>query len=52
MTERQFIGAIDQGSSSSRFLVFAADDYELITQHQIPIKLISTQPGLVLLESN
>nr|AGB51852.1 glycerol kinase [Artemia sinica] len=31
------IGAIDQGTSSSRFLVFAAKNAELITFHQIPI---------------
>ncbi len=45
MTHKRLIGAIDQGTSSSRFLVFSADNYELITQHQIQIKLISSQPG-------
>lgn len=58
------IGAIDQGTSSSRFLVlnlnfefgvyfllnqlfkvFSAQDFQLITYHQVPIKLISNQAG-------
>ena len=65
------IGAIDQGTSSSRFLVsrfyfigrtwnffvesilkkfeilqvFSASNFELITYHQVPIKLISHQAG-------
>ncbi|RMZ98021.1 glycerol kinase-like isoform X1 [Brachionus plicatilis] len=41
------IGAIDQGTSSSRFLVFSAKDFQLITYHQVPIKLISDQAGWV-----
>jgi glycerol kinase len=38
---RQFIGAIDQGTTSSRFLIF--DDHgQLITYHQV--ELPQTQP--------
>ena len=36
-----FIGAIDQGTSSSRFLVFSAKDYRLVTSHQVELKLIT-----------
>ncbi|XP_059484029.1 glycerol kinase-like [Neocloeon triangulifer] len=32
------VGAIDQGTSSTRFMVFAARTSELITFHQIPLK--------------
>lgn len=61
------IGAIDQGTSSTRFLVFSAKDFQvnlkipnsnklsvlffflflkqLITYHQVHIKLISDQAG-------
>ncbi|CAB4057177.1 glpK [Lepeophtheirus salmonis] len=31
------IGAIDQGTSSSRFMVFSAHTAELVTYHQIPV---------------
>lgn len=41
------IGAIDQGTSSSRFLVFSAKDFQLITYHQVSIKLIQEQAGWV-----
>lgn len=34
------IGAIDQGTSSTRFLVFAANTRKLITSHQIEVKKI------------
>lgn len=47
MEEDTLIGAIDQGTSSSRFLVFSAKDFSLITYHQVPIKLISDQAGWV-----
>lgn len=29
------LGAIDQGTSSSRFLVFESDTGELVTSHQV-----------------
>ena len=45
MEDNTLIGAIDQGTSSSRFLVFSAKDFQLITYHQVPIKLISDQAG-------
>ncbi|XP_063990803.1 glycerol kinase-like [Diachasmimorpha longicaudata] len=41
------IGAIDEGTSSVRFLVFAADNSEVLTYHQIPISLSHPQEGWV-----
>lgn len=41
------IGAIDQGTSSTRFLVFAANTSELITYHQVEIKKIFPNEGWV-----
>ena len=35
---KNLVGAIDQGTSSSRFLVFDADTEELVAQHQIPVE--------------
>ena len=34
MSHKNLVGAIDQGTSSSRFLVFDADTEELVAQHQ------------------
>ncbi|CAF0853375.1 unnamed protein product [Adineta ricciae] len=42
-----FVGAIDQGTSSSRFLIFDASNLELVTYHQEPIKCLTPQPGWV-----
>ncbi|RWR98980.1 hypothetical protein B4U79_15034, partial [Dinothrombium tinctorium] len=39
------VGAIDQGTSSSRFLVFAENSGELITYHQIEMKKICVKEG-------
>ena len=50
--ELTLIGAIDQGTSSSRFLVFSAKDFQLITYHQVEIKLHSDQAGWVELDPN
>ncbi|KAG9509629.1 Glycerol kinase [Fragariocoptes setiger] len=41
------VGAIDQGTSSTRFLVFAAGTGELVTYHQIEIQKIIPQEGWV-----
>jgi len=41
------IGAIDQGTSSSRFLVFSAQTAELITYHQVEVKQITPAEGWV-----
>jgi len=41
------IGAIDQGTSSTRFLVFAANSAELITYHQIEVAKIYPNEGWV-----
>ncbi|KAF7990060.1 hypothetical protein HCN44_009003 [Aphidius gifuensis] len=41
------VGAIDEGTSSVRFLVFAAENAEVLTYHQIPIKLIYPKEGWV-----
>lgn len=41
------IGAVDQGTSSSRFLVFAANTGETVTFHQIETKQIYPKAGWV-----
>ena len=41
------IGAIDQGTSSSRFLVFSAQRAELITYHQVDVTQITPSEGWV-----
>ncbi|KAG1658692.1 Glycerol kinase 3 [Nymphon striatum] len=41
------VGAIDQGTSSTRFLVFAAETAELITYHQIELKTKYPHEGWV-----
>lgn len=41
------VGAIDQGTSSTRFLVFAANSGELITYHQIEVSKIYPNEGWV-----
>ncbi len=44
---RNLVGAIDQGTSSSRFLVFDADTEELVAQHQIPVTSVYPKQGWV-----
>jgi len=39
------IGSIDQGTSSTRFMVFAASTSQLITFHQTPVQTYSPHPG-------
>ncbi|XP_076338426.1 glycerol kinase 3-like isoform X1 [Tachypleus tridentatus] len=41
------VGAIDQGTSSTRFLIFASKTAELITYHQIPVKSVYPYEGWV-----
>lgn len=41
------IGAIDQGTSSTRFLVFAVNTGELVTYHQIEVKRVFPVEGWV-----
>ncbi|GAB1603288.1 glycerol kinase-like isoform X1 [Argonauta hians] len=41
------VGAIDQGTSSSRVLIFAGNTGELVTYHQVDVKLIYPQEGWV-----
>lgn len=41
------IGAIDQGTGSSRFLVFASDSAEIVTYHQTETKQIYPHAGWV-----
>ena len=37
------VGALDQGTSSTRFLVFVANTGELVTFHSLPVCTISSQ---------
>lgn len=39
-----FVGAIDQGTTSTRFLIFNTDG-EVVALHQIEFKQIYPQPG-------
>ncbi|KAI6196874.1 Glycerol kinase [Aphelenchoides besseyi] len=39
------LGAIDQGTSSSRFLIFESDSGELVTSHQIEVEQLYPAPG-------
>lgn len=41
------VGAIDEGTSSARFLVFAAETAEVLTYHQISIKRFCPKEGWV-----
>ncbi|KAK0395104.1 hypothetical protein QR680_001119 [Steinernema hermaphroditum] len=41
------LGAIDQGTSSSRFLVFEADTGELVVSHQIEVRQLFPEAGWV-----
>lgn len=43
----RLVAAIDQGTSSSRFLVFSTETGELVTYHQIEIKKIYPNEGWV-----
>ncbi|XP_021961797.1 glycerol kinase [Folsomia candida] len=42
-----FVGAIDQGTSSSRFLIFESNTGRLVTYHQTEIPRFAPQQGLV-----
>ena len=39
------LGAIDQGTSSTRFFVFSANTAELVTFHQVPTSTLSPRQG-------
>lgn len=41
------VGAIDQGTSSTRFLVFSTNTGELVTYHQMEVKRILPEEGWV-----
>uniref|UniRef100_A0A1B6C2C1 Probable glycerol kinase n=1 Tax=Clastoptera arizonana TaxID=38151 RepID=A0A1B6C2C1_9HEMI len=41
------VGAIDEGTSSARFLVFSPKTTNVVASHQIPIKQITPQEGWV-----
>jgi len=41
------VGALDQGTSSTRFLVFASETSQLVTFHQVPVKMHSPHQGWV-----
>lgn len=44
MAPKQFIGAIDQGTTSSRFLIFD-NEGSLVTYHQVELPQTQIQPG-------
>lgn len=41
------VGAIDEGTSSARFLIFSAETKQIVAKHQIPIGLIYPHEGWV-----
>ncbi|KAK6622616.1 hypothetical protein RUM43_008458 [Polyplax serrata] len=41
------VGAIDEGTSSVRFIIFCPRNSQIIAQHQIPLKVIYPQNGWV-----
>ncbi|CAK1552051.1 unnamed protein product [Leptosia nina] len=41
------VGAIDEGTSNVKFLIFAANTSEVLTYHQLPLKRFSPQQGWV-----
>lgn len=41
------VGAIDEGTSSARFLVFAAATAEVLTYHQVEVRQICPKEGWV-----
>ena len=43
----KLIGAIDQGTSSSRFLLFSAETGEVVTYHQVEVKKTYPNEGWV-----
>ena len=49
--DQSFVGSIDQGTTSSRFLIFIKDG-EPIASHQIEFKQIYPQPGWVTLRTH
>lgn len=46
-TQVPLIGAIDQGTGSTRFLIFSSQTAQLITSDQIETKLICPNEGWV-----
>jgi glycerol kinase len=42
--QQSFVGSIDQGTTSSRFLIFNKDG-EPVASHQLEFKQIYPQPG-------
>lgn len=46
------LAAIDQGTSSSRFLVFEADTGDIVTSHQIEVRQLFPNPGWVEMDPN
>jgi glycerol kinase len=44
MSSTTFVGAIDQGTTSSRFLIFNVSG-EVVASHQLEFKQIYPQPG-------
>uniref|UniRef100_F1L477 Probable glycerol kinase n=1 Tax=Ascaris suum TaxID=6253 RepID=F1L477_ASCSU len=50
--DEKLIGAIDQGTSSSRFLLFNLENGEVIAHHQIEVKQLFPNPGWVEMDPN
>ena len=46
MTQNQFIGAIDQGTTSTRFVIFDQEG-KLITWHQMEFEQHYSYPGYI-----
>ena len=46
-SDLSLVGAVDQGTSSTRFLIFDSKQAELLTYHQLPVKQMFPKEGWV-----
>ncbi|CAH8864453.1 unnamed protein product [Trichobilharzia szidati] len=50
--KKGYIVAIDQGTSSSRVIVFSTENGEIVTMHQIPVSQSYPSPGWIEMNAN
>jgi glycerol kinase len=46
-SSRKYIGALDQGTSSTRFLLYDVETMKMVSSHQLPVSRITPHPGWV-----
>ena len=47
MTDSSLIGSIDQGTSSTRFMIFEAQTAKVVAQHQVEVEQLHPHERLV-----